>query len=382
MNKAPIQPRTLPPVLSFRRGVVLSDAPISYLNSEGETFPVPVIRHGLRGTQNVNAEEADQNSTVAGGERDWRNLQESESAKTGRDMMKVIVSFQFRCLDLGKTLNSCAGSKKSERNIAQQMRETVDYFVQRAKESEGLREVARRIARNVFNGRWLWRNRLVASQIEIEVKSRNGSGKQWTSDALAVPLDFEKGYSDAEREFGDFLASQLQGNQRDGLAVDATIDFGVQGEMEVFCSQVYVPKERARQSTVSRLLYHLDVGTDGSAQDDDGIKIMGQAAFRDAKIWNALRTIDTWYPDYGEVGFPIPIEPLGASLELNGFFRERGDSAFELFKRLDSINPDDPEGMFCIAVMLRGGVFGQENKEKAKGQENKEPKAQQEVSQS
>ena len=47
----------------------------------------------------------------------------------------------------------------------------IHIFVQRAKEAAGIDEIACRIARNIANGRWLWRNRLIASAIEIVVES-------------------------------------------------------------------------------------------------------------------------------------------------------------------------------------------------------------------
>ena len=50
-------------------------------------------------------------------------------------------------------------------------------------------------------------------------------------------------------------------------------------------------------------------------------RTMGHAALRDQKIGNALRTIDTWYPRYTEHGRPLPVEPNGASLEAQEFFR-------------------------------------------------------------
>ena len=62
----------------------------------------------------------------------------------------------------------------------------------------------------------------------------------------------------------------------------------------------------------------------------------------------------------------MPVEPMGASLALMRFTREKKASAFEMFKRLNQINPDSPEGMFCIAVMMRGGVLGEEEKSRSK----------------
>ena len=57
---------------------------------------------------------------------------------------------------------------------------------------------------------------------------------------------------------------------------------------------------------------------------------MGQAALRDQKIGNALRTIDTWYPAYEERRVPLPVEPNGASLDAQEMcIRDRSMSSRE-----------------------------------------------------
>ena len=86
-------------------------------------------------------------------------------------------------------------------------------------------------------------------------------------------------------------------------------------------------------------------------------RTMGHAALRDQKISNALRTIDTWYPAYAEYGRPLPVEPNGASLEAQEFFRDKKTSAFEFARRLNTLDPTSPDGMFMIASLIRGGVF-------------------------
>ena len=50
--------KKLPGVLSFQRGLVISDAELfNEIEGEYEAHPVYVIRHGIRGTQNVNKKE-------------------------------------------------------------------------------------------------------------------------------------------------------------------------------------------------------------------------------------------------------------------------------------------------------------------------------------
>jgi CRISPR-associated protein Csy3 len=85
---------------------------------------------------------------------------------------------------------------------------------------------------------------------------------------------------------------------------------------------------------------------------------MGQAALRDQKVGNALRTIDIWYPSFGERGVPIPVEPNGANLDAQEFFRDKKTSGFDLMRRVGEIAPiDSPEGNFLLACIIRGGVY-------------------------
>lgn len=47
----------------------------------------------------------------------------------------------------------------------------------------------------------------------------------------------------------------------------------------------------------------------------------GQAAMHSQKIGNALRTIDTWHPDFEEIG-PIAVEPYGSVTNRGAAYRQ------------------------------------------------------------
>lgn len=374
----------LPAVLAFRRGVIISDAPLEYETGNGQTKPVMVMLHGVMGTQNVNKKEGDNaTSTVAEAARGVGNPQTIETAKMGPDAQRMIATFELKALRLRDALHSCATAKNQTQGQAKVMRDSLKNFVQQAEKSEGLAEVARRIARNICNGRWLWRNRLMASSIEITVTSAE---RTWTtSNALDLPLKDFNNYSSEEKDIGAVIAAGMRGdNPRAWLIVRACVDFGVKGSIEVYGSQNYEPRVRGKkgdqadgedkdsQNTPSPVKDKTDDGLSRSLYKlshpdmDPQLHIMGQAALRDAKVWNALRTIDTWYEDYAIQGMPIPVEPLGASLEMMTFFRAKNTSAsaFDLFKKLNVIDPSSDDGMYCIASLMRGGVFSDsENKE-------------------
>ena len=346
----------VPSVFSFQRSMLVSaGAFFNEIDGQDET-PVYVVRHRILGTQNVNNSE-----------RDPRNPQLTETAYLDAKANALVVKFGLRMIDLDSALFACA---EANANLGKLVRKSVVDFVARAKTSEGLNEVSRRIARNVANGSFLWRNRVMAKSVTVTVASGEIC---LTFDALAVPLSTFSDYSDDERKLAAIIADGLRGNRYASMEVTARVDFGVRGVIEVYPSQAYIEN---KPKGVARILYklphHLLTEPDATAHQ----VVMGQAALRDQKMSNRLRTIDTWYNEFAVVGKPLPIEPNGASLDLLDFFRNGKATAFSMFSRLNQIDPNSPEGMFCIGSMIRGGVYsGGSEKAEAKANANGEVEA-------
>jgi len=336
--------KKLPGTLSFQRGIVISDG-LFYNLTDGELSPLFVTRHGIRGTQNINKE------VEVGKIQNVSNLQETDSAKKDAYAQAVVVKFGIRFLDLKNALFATSGKNKED---MQTVKESICRFVERAKESQGIEEVARRYARNILNGRWLWRNRINAKSIKISIEVE---GDELVKDFNAFSTsmqDFEN-ITPEEIMVANIILDGLKGNGCPGISVSAEMSFGIEGEYEVFCSQNYI---EGKPSGFARSLYY--VGSPNMKTfDNKGIKTLGQAALRDQKLSNALRTIDTWYADYDVVQRPIPVEPIGANLTDDCFYRGQKSSAFEYTKKLNTIDPDSPEGMFMIGSLIRGGVYSE-----------------------
>ena len=354
--------KTTPSVLALTRAILISDA-LMYSEVDGQLIPLHVVRHGIRGTQNVNK----------AGDREVSNIQQTDSAKLDAGSSALVVKFDLRLTDLAETLEAMA-VKRGDKYPLKDYRESYFDFVNRAKQSDGLVEVANRFARNVLNGRWLWRNRSLASDIEIRVHLKGEETPLAVVDALSIPMNHFDGYSDEERALGAVLAQGLRGQSRGvTVKIEARVDFGLQGAIEVHPSQNYVQN---KPKGLARLLYYVGQPIDerfaGQSIDDfNAIRRLGQAAIRDQKVGNALRTIDTWYPAFGEEGVPIAVEPVGTSLKAQTFYREGNDSAFVLARKFFVLDPSSPDGMFMIASLIRGGVYssGDEKEKKEDGPE-------------
>ena len=215
-------------------------------------------------------------------------------------------------------------------------------------EKTGFKELARRYAMNIANARFLWRNRLGAEKLAVDVTIDGNPMAEL--DAYAYSLrNFDENAAELQ-PLVDAIAETLSG-KRDSLLVHVDC-YALLGEgQEVYPSEELVFDKG--KGDKSKVLYSVD----------------DTAAMHSQKLSNAIRTIDTWYPAYGtEEGVgPIAIEPYGAVTNLGKAFRNPKEKAdfYTLFDRyaigesLDSIEDEH----YVMAVLVRGGVFGQSSKE-------------------
>lgn len=341
--------KKLPGVMSVDRGLVMSDGLMYNLLPSGDLTPVEVMRHGIRGAQNITNLNKTPNVS---------NIQITETARLDNDTSKMAVKFDIRYLDLRQGLKHCA---KAEPGFKQ----SYLGYIDNAENSEGLEEVGRRFARNIVNGRWLGRNMAMAESVDVEVNIKGEKPLKFDSMAISH-RDFDN-YSDGELLIGSHIAKCLAGLQRKAISVTAIVDFGIKG-IEVFPSQNFLSE---KPDGFARSLYVYDGAkiAQSSFSKKTSMQLMGYAAIRDQKIGNALRTIDTWYEKYSENGFPIAVEPNGANIVEDEFFRlNEKHSAFGIVLRLNEVDPNSPEGMFMLASMVKGGVYSgpSEKAEKSK----------------
>lgn len=341
-----------PYVFSIRRGVEVTDGLFeSEAGEDGWLEPVLVKKHGIAGTHTAEEykqlREKDPEFAFAKGIH-------AQSAKLPVGARNLIVSFGLRTVDLDESLFSCASF--AEKDGVLKGRAMFKDFIARVKASRALDRVAERYARNIANGRWLWRNRVLANEITVRVFDAGGE-KIAEFDALKVPRNHFDDVTAEEKKVASLLAGGWRGEKDVEIRVEAVLDFGVTGTVEVFPSQEYfkINDNRVRMRESGKVLYAVECGSDDP-------RCAGQAALHDRKIANALRTVDTWYPGYDSEREVIPVEPMGASLSTMTFHREGDSSAVALFRRLGDLEPDTPDGTYCVASIIRGGVYGEKEK--------------------
>ena len=231
-------------------------------------------------------------------------------------------------------------------------RQALAQVIEQYRSDVGFGELARRYAMNLANGRFLWRNRLTAEKVEVDVYrlERGERTAAWNFDAFDFPLRHFYADSDSLEQLADVIQSGLEGDTHVLLEIVAHARMG-RGQ-EVFPSQELILDQGDAMGRKSRTLYQID----------------GAAALHSQKIGNALRTIDDWYPDKEVDGLgPIPVQAYGAATSKRRAYRQPKQKMdfYSLLDQwvLEGQAPDVDQQHFVMASLIRGGVFGATNKD-------------------
>lgn len=331
-------------VLAFERKLDPSDA-LFFAGQWGyrddfETWPAVEVREkSVRGTISNRLKTKDQDPAKLDAQIENPNLQTVDVAALPSTSDTLMVRFTLRVLGGAGMPSACNNADYQDKLLT-----TVKDYVA----NQGFATLAQRYAYNLANGRFLWRNRVGAEQVEVRVRRiREGQiTDSWTFDGLALSLrDFEP--TDASRTgleaLAQYIASGLAGEQHTLLEVMAFARVGA--GQEVFPSQELI-LERGRGDK-SKTLY----------------QIGNVAGIHSQKLGNALRTIDTWYPSEGgqDLG-PIAVEPYGSVTTQGKAYRQPKQKA-DFYSLLDNWilkdkTPSQTDQHFVMATLIRGGVFG------------------------
>jgi len=267
------------------------------------------------------------------------NLQTVDVATLPPDADTLKVSFTLRVLGGTGQPSACNDAAYRHKLLA-----TVKGYV----ENHGFTELARRYAYNLANGRFLWRNRIGAEQVEVLVEhlADGQAAQSWTFNAFELSLrnfDSHGTQATALDALGQLIANGLVGEQHVLLRVTAFVRLGA--GQEVFPSQELI-LDRGRGDK-SKTLYHVG----------------GIAGIHSQKLGNAIRSIDTWYQE-AEVNGPIAVEPYGSVTTQGKAYRQPRNTKDDFYTLLDGWVlkdkvPDIGQQHFVIATLIRGGVFGE-----------------------
>ena len=343
-------------VLAFERKLDPSDALFSSGRwddrENGSAWPAVMVREkSVRGTISHRLSIKDQDPSKLDASIQSPNLQAVDVATLPNVHDTLRVRFTLRVLD-------GAGVPAACNSVDYQAR--LNAIVAQYASKIGFAELARRYAHNLANGRFLWRNRIGAEQVEVQVRhlvhdetnhdTNHEINGRWTFNGHHLSLrNF-----DAPAE----MAPALQ-----GLA--QVIEQGLSGRAVLLEVSAYARVGDGQEVYPSQELI-LDRGNKKGRKSKTLYSVASVAALHSQKIGNALRTIDTWYPDGdgSDLG-PIAIEPYGSVTTQGKAYRQPKMKAdfYTLLSEwvLNAHPPARDNQHFVMAMLIRGGVFGEKD---------------------
>jgi len=333
-------------VLAFEKKLVPSDGMMygARWDDKENITPLKLVEKSVRGTIANREKPAVANDPAKlNAKIDEPNLQKVDSCALTLEQDTLVLQFTLKVLGGIKEPSACNNAL-----FLKSYQEAVMGYV----EKEAFKELGLRYAINLANGRFLWRNRVGTEFIEIEVKDLIAN-KVWKFDAKSFDVRSMQSDNKDVIDLGENIAKALASDD-EFLMLEITAYAKVGKAQEVYPSEELVLDKNTsnKKGKKSKILYAVDE----------------VSAMHSQKIGNALRSIDTWYPEFGtdSGNGAIAIEPYGAVTNMGKAFRtpkEKKDfyTFFDKFaqgEKLDSVE----EEHYVMAVLVRGGVFGQSDK--------------------
>ncbi len=329
---------TMPTVLAFDRKLEPSDALMwsgnwSDISREENWGKIELFERRNRAVKSNFKQEVLENEKKLQEEIKEANLSWGDDAALDHEHDTLKVSFTLRVVS-GLEQPSVCNKPDFEEAYSNKISEYL-------KSSIG--DLAKRYAYNIANGRFLWRNRIGAEEVKVIVRHQS----------LAKPLTFNAyDFSLKKTESDDLEVAKLTDLIRAGLLGDEKVLLNICGFVQLGQGQRIWPSQEmvlnSPKGEKSRHLFY--IGADSKRF----------AAMHSEKIGNALRTIDDWYPKYEEVKAPIAIEAYGSVTQKGEAYRSnKTDFKTLLLKWFNSDDLTISEKHFVVAMLIRGGVFGE-----------------------
>ncbi|MBE0515728.1 type I-F CRISPR-associated protein Csy3, partial [Sulfurimonas sp.] len=311
--------------------------------NKDKSTPLKLVEKSVRGTISNRLKDAIKNDPLKlNTEVEKANLQRVDSCALGEEQDTLKLHFTLKILGGIKEPSACNNA-----TFLESYKQAATTYI----EQEKFSELGRRYALNLANARFLWRNRVGAEQIEVHVKDLK-SKDVWVFNAKEFNIRSMKSTNKDVLSLGERIAETLS-SEDDFLMLDITCYAQVGKAQEVYPSEELVLDKNPdkAQGKKSKVLYAVDA----------------VASMHSQKLGNALRSIDTWYSEYATENRPIAIEPYGAVTNLGRAFRtpkEKEDffTLFDKFATGTKLDSKDEEH-YVMAVLVRGGVFGESSKE-------------------
>lgn len=333
-------------VLAFEKKLVPSDG---YLfgcqwETKEQAIPLALQEKSVRGTVSHRLNK--------GGEKDIMKLDMDIASPNPQRVDACALGLEQDTLKLHFTLKVLGGLAQPSACNNALFKQSYSAAVSQYITKYGCFELAKRYATNLANARFLWRNRVGAEEIEVQVRALNkGAEQAWTFNAKQFSTRHFDHNDSQVNSLADRIAQALA-SETDHLMLQIDCYAKVGKAQEIYPSEELVMDKSNSKSKKSKILYAVNE----------------HAAMHSQKIGNALRSIDTWYLDYvseEQSAGAIAIEVYGAVTNLGKAFRtpKKNDfyTFFDKWARGESL-PREEDEHYVMAVLVRGGVFGESDK--------------------
>ena len=248
--------KKLPSVLAFEKKIVPSNGIMfattwSERNNHKNNFPLRIISKSVKGTIS-NRLKASDTKDPAKLDRmiENANLQIVDTCTLPMECDTLLLFFTIKVLGNIKTPSAC-------NDIAFKSR--YENLVKNFYEKEKFEELGLRYAINIANGRFLWRNRVGSSNIEVHVRIDRDSSKEFIFNSLDYSLrSFDK-YDDNVKELGSLISKTLASDSDFlNLEINAFVKMG--HAQEVYPSEELVLDKSNSNSSgkKSKILFSID----------------------------------------------------------------------------------------------------------------------------
>jgi CRISPR-associated protein Csy3 len=332
-------------VLAFERKLVTSDGYMygTTWDDRSHVSPLALQEKSVRGTISNRLKAAIKSDPAKlNAEVEKPNLQRVDACALGPEQDTLNLQFTIKVLGGITEPSACNNAL-----FRQSYKKAASEYI----ENQSFTELALRYALNIANARFLWRNRVGAENIEVQVKAKNSIVIQsWIFDATQFSTRHFDVNDQQVNELAGHIARALA-SKTDFLLLDISCFVQAGRAQEVYPSEELVLDKGKGEK--SKVLYH----------------VKEIAAMHSQKLGNALRTIDTWYPEFGDeqtTAGPIAVEPYGAVTNLGKAYRTPAAEQdfytfFDAWARGEKLSRIEDEH-YVMSVLVRGGVFGESDK--------------------
>lgn len=337
MAKAPKKSKEqalVPSVLAFSRKIEPSDGLM-----QAGLWAETVQDLKAQSWQNIELHDKRNRATksqygVADEEKIQPNIVWGDDANLPHDLDTLSVYFTVKFLgDIAKPTTN------NRPEFGEKLATAINGYIQEV----GLKPLALRYAQNLANARFLWRNRINAKQVLVQIYDVENPKQSWEFNALDMPFN---DFTQEDKQLED-LATYIAKSFKDGeyllLGVQAFAKMGF--GQRIFPSQEM--RDKDKETNKSKFLYQI--------KTKDGLC----AGLHSEKIGNAIRTIDTWYKSEDGVQPAIAVEPYGSVPIQGQAYRTSKTDLYSLMVNwLDDKDVSLDDKHFVVANLIRGGVFG------------------------